>query len=174
MRERDPTASDDVLAVLLNEVREHPAARILEIGAGRGLTSVALLLHSAAHAVGIERDPQRCIAARANFCAFDLNDRATLFEGEAAEILPMLEGPFDIIFLDAAKVQYRRFLPECRRLLAVGGVLFADDVLLFADGVPPNAGAPYRRIFRGPVCGRRFFRTNFAGRKGPCRGAQNR
>lgn len=146
MRERDPTASDDVLAVLLNEVRERPAARILEIGAGRGLTSVALLLHSAAHAVGIERDPQRCIAARANFCAFDLNDRATLFEGEAAEILPMLEGPFDIIFLDAAKVQYRRFLPECRRLLAVGGVLFADDVLLFADGVPPKRKMLARHI----------------------------
>ena len=45
-----------------------------------------------------------------------------------------------------AKVQYRRFLPECRRLLRVGGVLCADDVSLFADGVPPKRRMLARHI----------------------------
>ena len=52
-----------------------------------------------------------------------------LIEGDAAEILPGLEGPFDFIFMDAAKGQYIRFLPEVIRLLRPGGVLLSDNVL---------------------------------------------
>ena len=136
MEERDPTCSDDVLSVLLNEAERVGAKHILEIGTGRGLTSVALLLQSDACVTTIERDQARIAAARENFARFGVSDRAALLEGDAADILPCLEDVFDLIFLDAAKVQYRRFLPECKRLLRAGGVLCADDVLLFSDGVP--------------------------------------
>ena len=136
MEERDPTCSDDVLSVLLNEAERVGAKHILEIGTGRGLTSVALLLQSDACVTTIEREPARIAAARENFALFGVSDRVTLLEGDAADILPCLEDVFDLIFLDAAKVQYRRFLPECKRLLRAGGVLCADDVLLFSDGVP--------------------------------------
>ena len=138
MEERDPTCSDDVLSVLLNEAERVGAKHILEIGTGRGLTSVALLLQSDACVTTIERDQARIAAARENFALFGVSDRVTLLEGDAADILPCLEDVFDLIFLDAAKVQYRRFLPECKRLLRAGGVLCADDVLLFSDGVPPK------------------------------------
>ena len=138
MEERDPTCSDDVLSVLLNEAERVGAKHILEIGTGRGLTSVALLLQSDACVTTIERDQARIAAARENFALFCVSDRVTLLEGDAADILPCLEDVFDLIFLDAAKVQYRRFLPECKRLLRAGGVLCADDVLLFSDGVPPK------------------------------------
>ena len=136
MEERDPTCSDDVLAVLLNEAERVGAKYILEIGTGRGLTSVALLLQSDACVTTIERDQARIAAARENFARFGVSDRVALLEGDAADILPCLEDVFDLIFLDAAKVQYRRFLPECKRLLRAGGVLCADDVLLFSNGVP--------------------------------------
>ena len=136
MEERDPTCSDDVLSVLLKEAERVGAKHILEIGTGRGLTSVALLLQSDACVTTIEREPARIAAARENFALFGVSDRVTLLEGDAADILPCLEDVFDLIFLDAAKVQYRRFLPECKRLLRAGGVLCADDVLLFSDGVP--------------------------------------
>ena len=138
MEERDPTCSDDVLAVLMQEAARVGAKHILEIGTGRGLTSVALLLQSDACVTTIEREPARIAAARENFALFGVSDRVTLLEGDAADILPCLEDVFDLIFLDAAKVQYRRFLPECKRLLRAGGVLCADDVLLFSDGVPPK------------------------------------
>lgn len=138
MEERDPTCSDDVLSVLLNEAERVGAKHILEIGTGRGLTSVALLLQSDACVTTIERDQARIAAARENFARFSVSDRVALLEGDAADILPCLEDVFDLIFLDAAKVQYRRFLPECKRLLRAGGVLCADDVLLFSDGVPPK------------------------------------
>ena len=136
MEERDPTCSDDVLAVLMQEAARVGAKHILEIGTGRGLTSVALLLQSDACVTTIEREPARIAAARENFARFGVSDRVALLEGDAADILPCLEDVFDLIFLDAAKVQYRRFLPECKRLLRAGGVLCADDVLLFSDGVP--------------------------------------
>lgn len=136
LSERDPTTSDDVLAVLISEAERINAARILEIGTGRGLTSIALLLATDARITTIEREPARIASARENFDLFGVSDRVTLLEGDAADILPCLEDAYDLIFLDAAKVQYRRFLPDCRRLLAAGGTLCADDVLLFADGVP--------------------------------------
>ena len=136
MEERDPTCSDDVLSVLLNEAERVGAKHILEIGTGRGLTSVALLLQSDACVTTIERDQARIAAARENFARFGVSDRVALLEGDAADILPCLEDVFDLIFLDAAKVQYRRFLPECKRLLRASGVLCADDVLLFSSGVP--------------------------------------
>lgn len=134
--ERDPTASDDVLAVLLQQAERIGAQRILEIGTGRGLTAIALLLGGTAHVTAIERDGARIASARENFAAFGVADRVRLLEGDAADILPCLQGQYDLIFLDCAKVQYRRFLPDCKRLLRAGGVLCADDVSLFPDGVP--------------------------------------
>ena len=136
MQERDPTASDDVLAVLLNEAARIGAKRVLEVGTGRGLTALALLLAGAEHVTAIERDSARISAARENFAAFGISERVELLEGDAADILPRLSGTYDLVFLDCAKVQYRRFLPDCKRLLRAGGVLCADDVLLFPDGVP--------------------------------------
>ena len=136
MEERDPTCSDDVLAVLMQEAARVGAKHILEIGTGRGLTSIALLLATSARITTIEREPARIAAARENFDLFGVADRVTLLEGDAADILPCLKDAYDLIFLDAAKVQYRRFLPDCKRLLKEGGVLFSDDVLLFEEGVP--------------------------------------
>ena len=56
-------------------------------------------------------------------------DRITLLKGDAAQILPQLEGTFDFIFMDAAKGQYIRFLPEVIRLMRPGAVLLSDNVL---------------------------------------------
>ena len=146
LQERHPTASDGVLAVLLGETARISAERVLEIGAGRGLTAIALLLSGVPSVTAIEREKGRIASARENFAAFGVSSRAELLEGDAADILPRLTGTYDLIFLDCAKVQYRRFLPECRRLLRVGGVLCADDVSLFADGVPPKRRMLARHI----------------------------
>ena len=52
---------------------------------------------------------------------------------DAAEVLKSLEGPYDFIFMDAAKGQYIHFLEEVLRLLPVGGVLVSDNVLQDGD-----------------------------------------
>ena len=60
-------------------------------------------------------------------------EQITLLEGDATEILPQLEGQFDMIFMDAAKGQYINFMPQVLRLLKTGGVLVSDNVLQDGD-----------------------------------------
>ena len=142
---RDPTAPDETLAYLLSVVQKRRPSRILEIGAAEGLTSCAMLLtEPCAQLTAIERDAERAGKARENFRRFGVETRAVLHEGDAGEILPLLEGEYDLIFLDGPKVQYRRYLPDCKRLLKKGDVLLSDDVLLFGwvDGSVP---VPHKR-----------------------------
>ena len=57
----------------------------------------------------------------------------TLIPGDAAEVLKTLDGPYDFIFMDAAKGQYIHFLPEVLRVLDKNGVLITDNVLQDGD-----------------------------------------
>lgn len=139
---RDPTAADETLAKLLEIVREIKPERVLEIGAGEGLTSIAMLLHGAGRVTAIECDAERANRARENFAQFGLSDRASLIEDDAGRVLPALEedGAYGLIFLDGPKAQYRRYFADCKRLLKRGGVLVSDDILLFGyvTGEPPK------------------------------------
>ena len=128
---RDPTAADETVVALVEWAKEHRAVRILEIGAGEGLTSCALLLETEAELTAIEVLPDRAKKFRENVALFGLENRVRLFEGDAGEILPILTGSYDLIFLDGPKVQYRRYFDDCKRLLKGGGALFSDDILLF-------------------------------------------
>ena len=56
-----------------------------------------------------------------------------MLEGDATEILKNLAGPYDFIFMDAAKGQYINFLPDILKLMPVGGVLISDNVLQDGD-----------------------------------------
>ena len=128
---RDPTAADETVMALIAWAKEHGAERILEIGAGEGLTSIALLLETAAQITAIELDPVRAKKFRENTALFSMEARVRLIEGNAGDILPNLEGGYDLIFLDGPKVQYKRYFADCKRLLKKGGALFSDDILLF-------------------------------------------
>lgn len=141
---RDPTAADDTLQYILTTIEQIKPARILEIGAAEGLTSCAMLQSCSAELTAIELDAARAAAARENFLNFGLSERATLYEGDAGEILPMLRGEYDFIFMDGPKVQYKRYFPECKRLLRRGGVLLSDDVLLYG-WVSGEAETPKKR-----------------------------
>ena len=105
--------------------------RILEVGTATGFS--ALLMDHWAPAgcriTTMEKMPDRISQARANFRRYGADGRITLLEGDAMELLPRLEGPFDLIFMDAAKGQYIHYLPEIKRLLPVGGLLISDNIL---------------------------------------------
>ena len=74
-----------------------------------------------------------------------LEDKIKILEGDAADILPELSGPYDVIFLDAAKGQYSAFLPHCIRLLNIGGLLIVDDVLQGGDIAKTRFAVPRRQ-----------------------------
>ena len=58
-----------------------------------------------------------------------MESRIKVVRGNAVETMKTLDGPFDFIFLDAAKGQYLEFFNESMRLLSDEGLLFSDNVL---------------------------------------------
>lgn len=109
--------------------------RILEVGTAVGFSAVLMAEYApkGCHIVTIENYEKRIPIAKANFERAGKQEQITLLEGDATEILPQLEGQFDMIFMDAAKGQYINFMPQVLRLLRTGGVLVSDNVLQDGD-----------------------------------------
>ncbi|HFX3838568.1 TPA: O-methyltransferase [Enterococcus faecium] len=128
--------------------------RILEIGAAIGFSSsvMATTIGENAHVTTIDRFDVMIEKAKENYERLGLTDKVTLLEGQAADILPELSGPYDFIFMDSAKSKYIEFLPECLRLLRKGGVLMVDDIfqggtiLLPDEEIPRGKRAIHRKL----------------------------
>lgn len=67
--------------------------------------------------------------AEKNIAEAQLENIIHLHKGDANELLPRMDGEYDMIFIDAAKGQYGNYLPHCMRMLKRGGVLVSDNVL---------------------------------------------
>ena len=99
--------------------------RILEVGAAVGFSSILMseYMPEGGHITTIENYDKRIPIARANFKRAGKEEQIDLIEGDALEVMHGLEGPYDLIFVDAAKGQYIHYLPEVMRLLGTDGVL---------------------------------------------------
>ena len=109
--------------------------KILEVGTAVGFSALLMSEYGPEHCriTTIEKQEQRIQAARENFRQAGREDRITLLEGDALDILGGLTDSYDMIFMDAAKGQYIHFFPEVLRLLAPGGLLVSDNVLQDGD-----------------------------------------
>lgn len=129
-----PVIRPETAAFLKTVVAIRRPTRVLEVGTAVGYS--ALLMAQAMPAEGriltIEKDPSRAREAREHFREAGLEERITLIEGEAGSVMDGLAGPFDLIFMDAAKGQYLPWLPRLLELMGDGAVLFSDNV--FQDG----------------------------------------
>jgi len=108
---------------------------ILEVGCAIGFSALLMSEYApeGCRITTIENYEKRIPVARNNFARAGKEHIITLLEGDAADILKDLAGPYDFIFMDAAKGQYIHFLPETLRLLAPGGLLVSDNVLQDGD-----------------------------------------
>lgn len=116
------------LKVLLAVARPR---RILEVGTAVGFSTLFLCEYGPedCRITTIENYAKRIPVARENFRKAGREEQITLLEGDAEDILKTLEGPYDLIFMDAAKGQYIHFLPEVLRLMEKGSILVSDNVL---------------------------------------------
>ncbi len=108
---------------------------ILEVGCAIGFSALLMSEYApeGCRITTIEKYEKRIPVAKENFARAGKQDVITLLEGDAADILKELTGPYDFIFMDAAKGQYIHFLPEILRLLAPEGLLVSDNVLQDGD-----------------------------------------
>lgn len=105
--------------------------KVLEVGTAVGFSAIYMsrYLPLEGHITTIEKWEPRIQKARENFKRAGVEEKITMLEGDAANILGELKDSFDFIFMDAAKGQYIHFLPDVIRLLAPEGILISDNVL---------------------------------------------
>lgn len=126
-----PIIMDDTLAVIEEELAKNKPSRILEIGTAVGYSAICFTEFLAENGSidTIEREADRVIEARENIKKAEVQDKINIIEGDAVEILPTLQGKYDVVFIDASKGKYPFFLKESLRMLAPKGIIFADNVL---------------------------------------------
>lgn len=118
----------DMLKVLLKIKRPK---RILEVGCAIGYSSIffATVLDHDVEIITAERNESMIEKAKENFKRAGLEDKITILEGDAEERLKEVEGEFDMIFIDAAKGQYKLFYDLVIDNLKDGGLLVSDNIL---------------------------------------------
>ena len=136
-----PVMLDDTKELLFETVKQAQPKRLLEIGTAIGYSGIVMLSASPRATLNtIEMDEQTAALARKNFDEFGVGERVNVFVGDAREIVRLLTGSYDFIFLDGPKGQYEACLPYLTDLLEVGGTLVCDNVLYkgLVEHVPEN------------------------------------
>ena len=135
LRDRVPVIRREMQSFIKTFLAMNQPGRILEVGTAIGFSTLLMCEYGREdlQIVTIENYDKRIPIARENFRRAGREDQITLLEGDAGELLKTLEGPFDMIFMDAAKGQYIHWLPDIRRLMSKGSVLISDNVLQEGD-----------------------------------------
>jgi caffeoyl-CoA O-methyltransferase len=112
-------------------VRLSGATRILELGTFTGYSSISMAseLPPDGRIITCDVDPEATAIARRYMDESGFGDRIEIRLGPALETIQTLEGPFDIVFIDADKPNYRNYYEATLPMLAENGVLIADNVL---------------------------------------------
>ena len=134
-------ASAQLISIL---ARASGVTRAVEVGTSNAYSTIWLawsLAPAGGRIVSIDRNPDKLTLARENLKRAGFNDRVDLRTGDAAEVVRQLDGPFDLVFLDAD----RRKFPEIMELLLPK---LASKVLVIADNVlsHPEEIAEYLKL----------------------------
>lgn len=108
------------------------AKNILEAGTAIGYSALWLARATEpwdGRITTLEADPEMAERARRNLQAAGVLDRVEIRVGDALSALDGLAGPFDFVFIDHAKEQYKPFLERVLPRVEPGGVIVADNVL---------------------------------------------
>jgi len=133
------------------------ATRVLEIGTFTGYSAIAMAagLGPGGSIISLEVDPHHAVTARGNIAAAGLESRISVIEGPALQSLGELQGPFDVVFIDADKVSYDAYYEATLPKLAGHGLIVVDNTLqgggVLARTEQPNEAAKALRAFNDKV-----------------------
>ena len=107
------------------------ATRVLEIGTFTGYSSIAMAagLGPGGSIISLEADAHHAVTARGNIAAAGYESRISVIEGPAITTLEQLQGPFDLVFIDADKVSYDAYFEATLPKLAPHGLIVIDNTL---------------------------------------------
>ena len=129
-----------MLATLCN------AHKILEIGSLAGYSGIwlARALPANGHLISLEISPRHAEVIRSSFARAGLTDTTEVRVGKALDLLPTLqdEAPFDLVFIDADKINYPAYLDWSLRLTRPGSVIVADNTIRMGRRLLPPEQAP--------------------------------
>lgn len=130
IQEHIPIIMDDTLDVIKEILIKENPRRILEIGTAVGYSASQFVRYAENAVVDtIELDEERAKEATENVKKIGIETQVNIFIGNAVDILPTLNGEYDIIFIDANKGKYPFFLQEGIRLSKNNALIIADNIL---------------------------------------------
>jgi predicted O-methyltransferase YrrM len=120
------------LAIL---VRAIAPATVLEVGTAIGYSTLhmARAIEGEGRIVTIERDPGRAAQARGFLERNGVDGRVELIEGDALDVIRDLQGPFQMVFVDATKTETSDYLARLGGKLAERAVLVVDNLLMSGE-----------------------------------------
>lgn len=122
-----PIMCHDSMDYLCEYIANNQIKTILEIGTAIAYSTIRMAsVNDSIHIVSIERDNDRYSEALKNVKEAKLEDRITLIHGDALETI--IEGTYDLIFIDAAKAQYIKFFERYTPLLNDQGTIISDNL----------------------------------------------
>jgi len=133
------------------------ATSVLEIGTFTGYSAMAMAagLPKGGSIISLEVDPHHATVARGNIAAAGLEQVISVIEGPALTSLEQLQGPFDLVFIDADKVSYGAYYEAVLPKLAPHGIIVVDNTLqrggVLASATDPHEGALALRAFNDNV-----------------------
>lgn len=125
-----PIVGRDRGRILVEPVRRHRPRRVLEVGTFVGYSAILMgrELGRGSEIITIEIVEEKAERARENIRDAGLEPRVEVLAGDALELIPLLDGEFDMVFLDADKGEYFEYLSLVEGMLRKGSVVVADNV----------------------------------------------
>jgi predicted O-methyltransferase YrrM len=121
--------------IISDVIQDYGPKNILEIGTLHGYSSILMggLLpdDNTGKVITIEKDKENVKIARKNIEDAALANRVNVLSGSALKIVPKLHENFDMVFLDAAKEEYLKYLKLVEKNLNKNAVVVADNVGIF-------------------------------------------
>ena len=128
---RVPIADREVARFLEISARACGAKRALEIGMAISYSVIHLLrgMGKDGLVVTIEPNEEMIRASEGYLGRAGLRDQVRIERGKALEVMPRLTETFDLLFIDAVKEEYRRYLDLGLERLRPGGLVIVDNLL---------------------------------------------
>jgi predicted O-methyltransferase YrrM len=134
-RESLPSIGPTKGKIIAHLIQEYKPRSILEIGTLYGYSAILmgsmLPEENSGKVITIEIDEGSANIARKNIEDAALANKVEVIVGDALEVTPKLRGKLDMVFLDATKNEYFKYLKFVEKNLGKGSVVVADNVGIF-------------------------------------------